>query len=65
MVVHSYFLVVNHNTTTVSHREDPTEEQRPTMLTKRVSWVDGINSGKSAHIAISIPRHKHIKVCNF
>lgn len=41
-----------------------TEEQRPTMLTKRVSWVDGIADSKSAHIAISIPRHKYIKVCN-
>jgi hypothetical protein len=44
-------------------REEPSEEQRRTFMTKRVSWVDGISEAKSAHIAISIPRHKCLKVC--
>ena len=34
---------------------------RATMV-KRVSWVNGVAESKSAHIAISIPRHKYLKV---
>jgi hypothetical protein len=37
------------------------EVGRATMV-KRVSWVNGVAESKSAHIAISIPRHKFLKV---
>ena len=64
VLVHVYLFYANTHHWDSFSRDD-TEEQRPTMLTKRVSWVEGVSEAKSAHIAISIPRQKRVKVRSF